>query len=808
MNRLLPAFLMALLLLSCRKEPPQEPEVKWTVSAVGADGIPTLPMQASYESLTVQLTGPSEGTQVHLSSSASWLKVRLDVLAADGIVPLETKANDSGQRREASIVFTDASHPERSASLTVVQLSGAETQNNGEDAIEVLYVGYGYDVYKALDNPMSLRTTAPVLDYYRMLESGGTGVYEVVQDCHLSRTETKYVASSDIHAYGENLTRLQTGDSENEIAGCRENCIDAVSFTDPAFGSLEQQNFGYGVLEKAVAARVVDKGALMDLRRRNQTPYSTAFADCMRAIRLARTASRRQELIEQTLLDYGTHVVIQVDLGGRLEYTFTMTKEGTFQTYEDMVKQINYTLGQSDGTDILSNAQVSSSKSVEGAITVKGGSPATRAVLESDIRGLGAGGQIDPSHVTDWLSSINHSQTPERDPNLEVIHFELFPIWDLVYPEMRQEFLDAALQMASRSDCATPASMMGTEIYEITTSRQDLFDFSSASDQGSLCRILYLDGTPLLEVCREYIPKIRTDQPVTVAYPIYYQHIRLNQGIFIGDGVHRPAYVGFSGENCYVQPFEDLTPGTVLDRFWYVNGNLMLSSPSSAKGPSGNNWTVRDDYFYYVYGSLETTPIVKVGAQFWTRKDVPHNMGFTKDPNSRKTTTNEYVVDGVLYTRFYYDIGYYPRRNNAWIWGYQPNTQFEGDPNTRWYLPSSDDIMALYSYLGFNPKALFKGQASGFNAGFNGYYGMYDLIEGKSFDDGANRVRYAGQFSMLASRPLEDVEGDFVVVLDKDYHFSFYKATGDFDNEFYPVRPVRGYMFEYPLLKTIEENTF
>ena len=805
MNRLLLAFSTVFLLLSCCKE---TPDVKWTVSAAGTDGTPTLPRRAGYESLTVSLTGPSEGTQVKLSSSASWLKVRLDVLAADGIVPLETQSNDSGMRREASIIFTDAADPARSAALTVVQLSDSDSDNNGDEAREVLYVGYGYDVYKALDNPMSVRATAPVLDYNRMLESGGVGIYEVVQDCHLSRTETKYVASNDIHAYGENLTRQQTGDTDYTIEGCRENCIDAVSFTEPAFGTLEQQNFGHGSLEKAVAARVVDKGALIDLRRRNMTPYSIAFGDRMYEIRTARSADRRAQLIEKTLLEFGTHVIIQVDLGGRLDYTFTMTKDGSFQTYEDMVKQIDYTLGLSEGDDILANAQVSSNKSADGAITVTGGSPATRAVLQADIRGLSSSGQIQPSHITDWLASINYSETPERDPNLEVIHFELFPIWDIVYPDLRQEFLDAALSMVSRSDCATPASMMGTEIYSISTSRKDLFDFSTAGEDGSLCRILYVDGKPLMEVCREYIPKIRTDEPVTVAYPIYYQRIRLNQGIFIGDGVHRPAYVGFSGANCYVEPFTDLAQGTVLDRFWYVNGNLALTPPSNASGLEARNPVVCDDFFYYIYGSTETTPIVKLGSQFWTRRDIPHNMGFTKDPNARKGTLNEYVVDDVLYTRFYYDVGYYPRRNNAWIWGDVPNTQFEGHPNMRWYLPSSDDLLDLHSFLGFNPKALFKGQASGFNAGFNGYYGMYDLVQGKSFNDGRNSVRYAGELSMFASRPLEGIEGDFVAVLDKDYHFAFYKATGDFDNEFYPVRPVRGYMFEYPLLETIQANTF
>ena len=54
---------------------------------------------------------------------------------------------------------------------------------------------------------------------------------------------------------------------------------------------------------------------------------------------------------------------------------------------------------------------------------------------------------------------------------------------------------------------------------------------------------------------------------------------RLNQGLFPGDGTHRPAFVAFSGGDCYVNPFPDMAPDSVLTRFWYVNGSLMPESP-------------------------------------------------------------------------------------------------------------------------------------------------------------------------------------------------------------------------------------
>ena len=319
-----------------------------------------------------------------------------------------------------------------------------------------------------------------------------------------------------------------------------------------------------------------------------------------------------------------------------------------------------------------------------------------------------------------------------------------------------------------------------------------------------------------MEVCSEYVPKIRTDERVVIAYPIYKQHIRLNQGLFLGDGTHRPAYVGFSGADSYVDPIDSLPLGSRVGRFYYVNGNLLLSSPISVSSLMGRERTVQDDLFRFVTsGKTVTTPLVKVGAQFWTRRDINHAMGFSRNPSSKKTNTDEHLAGGVLYARFYHDLGYYPQQSNGWAWGYKPNTFFEGigdgqspSANTKWFLPSPADVRNLYAFLGFNPKALFPGQVSGWDAQFNGYYGIHDFLHGRSFDDGDNRQRYLGEVNVFATRHAEDADNPLFVVLDNHYGLTLYEATGDWHRDYFPVRPVRGFMFEYPTLSTIQENTY
>ena len=248
-------------LYSCSTDDsPLLPDDQWTVSAVNyldeteSDEPQALSWQSSFESVRVRIQGSRQNLRaIVVSSDCDWLSVESDTLASDSIVAFSTLSNISGQRRTATLTFSDIDNPSRSAQLKLTQLSESDGDTNGEDARMQLYVGYGYDIYKALESPMAVRTSQPILDIEALWGQNIASNYDVIQDCHLSRTDTRYVASNNIHAYGKDLTEQQTDDSKNVILGCRENCITAESLIEPGKGTLEQQNLGHGSLEKAVA---------------------------------------------------------------------------------------------------------------------------------------------------------------------------------------------------------------------------------------------------------------------------------------------------------------------------------------------------------------------------------------------------------------------------------------------------------------------------------------------------------------------------------------------------------------------------
>ena len=823
------SLLIGIALSSCHRDkdeaptpvPPDEQHT-WTVCRTdGFDGeTRDLAYMAGYESISVSIAGRTGETRtVVVASDAQWLSVSSDTLAADSIVALATLTNNTGRRREATLIFADADNPSLSASLTLTQLSTSDLSNNGADARQDLYVGYGYDIYKALESPMSVRTIAPIIDLDFLRSQNDAARYDVIQDCRLARTEVRYVASNTLQAHSENLTTMQTGNTTDRIAGCRENCITANAvFNQEGNGSIDQQYIGHGMFEKTVASRVIDRAAILDLQRQRNVPFTDEYLNRLWRIR-DKSGSERSALIEQTLLDFGTHLIIQTDLGGRIDYTFTMKKADTFNAPLDLEEEVNYTLGRISSQERQSAGKpVTSSKSTTGAITIHGGSQATRQKIEDDIRGLSPTGQIDPAHIVDWLASINYSDNVGADPNLDVIRFELIPVWDLVWEELKIDFRNVTLQLVQRSDCALPNSILGTDIYEISTKKdRALFDFQDADSTTSLCRLLYFENEPILQVCCEYIPKIRTDERVVVAYPIYKQHIRLNQGIFIGDGIHTPAYVGFSGSDHYVSPIDNAAPGDQVQSLWYVNGSLLPKAPTGTQGLRGKKKQIKDDYLT-LYSDEEggvayhQHPIVKVGDKFWTRHDIRHRMMFAEQENS--TSILDRMINGTLYTMFQFVTNYEFNKRNEWTWGYDPNTNFPGNPNMKWYLPTESDVRGLYGFLGFNPKALFKGEVSGWDAEFNGYYGANDLLNQNKFFPGKEAdIRYKGELNIICSKNSEDIDDACLMVLDNNYSMQLMNDKSFrtsyryyWRDNYYPVRPVRGYMYQYPLLSVINEH--
>ena len=181
-------LLLLLLLTACHDDDGPDmigPEAAaWTVDVLGGGAVETddegnvyFERTATFGSLRLKIEGydaqRDSTVKVALAEGGDWLTLETDTLGNEGILSLSTTDNNGDSQRTATLVFTAANgEPPLSATLTVRQHSRADADSNGGNAKEDLYVGYGYDIFKALDSPMSVRTKTPIIDLDKLRAAG------------------------------------------------------------------------------------------------------------------------------------------------------------------------------------------------------------------------------------------------------------------------------------------------------------------------------------------------------------------------------------------------------------------------------------------------------------------------------------------------------------------------------------------------------------------------------------------------------------------------------------------------------------
>ena len=376
-------ILLGVLLVGCseHEEDMTRPEVPadtgFTVSA--ADSL--LSRFASFENITVKVTRNEKGEgTITVTANADWLTLKTDTLPGDGIISLATSDNKGTTRREALLTFSSTTGSK--ATLRLYQRCLADDDVNADPAAEG-YLGYGYDIYQSLDNPMAVRKTHAVLSLDQLRTQSSDITYELVHENRLSRTDFNIYSARSISEYATLLTNAASN-TEVTLMGCKQNCdqLQQVSRQE----DLMVSNMAYGVMQKAVWSRTIDRGALMHLRDAGMQLFTFEFKQDLQKV-TGQTGAARADALAQLLEKYGTHVVVQADYGGKIDYTFSMTKTGSLQYDEELRCQAEFTLGRlpkAEWSDKQS-AVLSSSKQAHGAINITGGSAATRQQLQQDV---------------------------------------------------------------------------------------------------------------------------------------------------------------------------------------------------------------------------------------------------------------------------------------------------------------------------------------------------------------------------------------------------------------------------------------
>ena len=792
-----------ILFVSCKDDndylPGQGP---WSIEVTGADtdgskNEAVIDMYGRYYSIYTNQRGERDAALL-LRTETEWLTLMADTLPPDGILQFLAEENGEARERTAEIFVQSADNPGRQAVITIRQRSEASYGENDSNPYADFRVGFGFSAFDEFKSPRSVR--GKVIDVSCLMFYDSDSTFQSTQEVLRGREDFTITNTWSLQEMSSKLTQEMV--STTKFLGVKKT---TRRYKEVATKDVREQACVYARLQKTVATRSIDGGALRYLvnlpsgELTHGLPFTEDFQNAYDAI--VKSSGEKQTKAIQAMLDkFGTHLVTEASVGCMMDMTLTFEKSESYDLESEAEQKSRSIFGRSSGNSSSSKTEhMTCNINNSNCIQILGGSEETRNKLENQVKKLTNASQLSPELVEAWMSSVSVGMLKNHRENLEVIDFHFIPIWELftdskISGSIQQEVID----MANRSDCSFSEAELSIDNYEIDLTNPALTNFGTGSNATlvRVARVNNKDNTPILEICQEYVPKIRSDRRVNVFYPIFAGQTRIGQGLFPGDGQgNPPAMLTFSDGDVFVNPLQGYGYRDVITKAYYIHGNLYTETYDMGINRE-RTLTVKDETFDLPFNNNHYG-IVKIGNGYWTRQNIKEQLYFGEpvdptDPDCEDYYYYEDVINDMLYANVYYGA-------------YVP-TEFENYFEDRkdalgrrvfWFLPNEDDINQLQKYVGNNTKALFANQQSGFEAQFAGYYGRYDdLNGGQRFSDKREDIRYNGQYSFIVAK---DGKQSQALVLSPDYTINKTPVNMMHTN-WYPIRVFRLSSYIHPNL--------
>lgn len=773
-----------------------------TIACTDDDGLPSpvpsmltmseteveLSPKEQYYTVTADIDNNSQASVLRIKNDATWCAVA-DTVAYDGVVEFHVEANDDTSDRCATICIVDSTATSQTqvATITLTQHGTGYDDSNADDATTKFQVGYGYNVFKEFNSDVS--STETILDLNAIASSKDAMVRSMIQYVPRSREEVTHIVANSVYE----MAALMEKEYNKTTQKCTGSKKTISRFTSQASYTANANSYSYIKLTHTVASAALDYSVFQYCIDNNINIFTDEFNKVRKSI-IKKPNDTKQ--IDDFLNKYGSHIVTATDLGGMMDLVlnFSRTMKGEPNLRAEDFSDFFFHDEQSDYLDM--NGKIDglvSNISTTGTFKIVGGKKEISEKIQKSL--AGGGQQITSSDMLEWQQSIegNPLQDGGLMKRLAAVNFTLAPIWNLFPKTVEPKIYDRVLVMAQKSNNSLDDYITGLDNYQFSISKDRLASFGT-NEQSTLVRVVYANNSgdsllPVLEVCNEYVPKIRSDRRINVIYGINKGRTYHGAGLFSGDGEgNPPAWLTFSDGECYVKPIDGYSPTDIIDSIYYMRGNLYVKNFNiSTSHP--RKMEIKDQYLQF--SNSHKYPIVKLGSGYWTRCNIKENMMFGTQRRGR-FQVHEVLTGNILFAEIFDTNNDRFLDDNYTVYGKDIDAVY--GKRTKWYIPVTEDRTNLTAYLGDNLKALFKNQVAGFDAEFVGYYGQYDILTGIVLD-GQNRLGVDKYCCLAFKKDLESNEGDaLLLTTDYTWNHASIKAT---NNNYYPIRLFRTNYFTY-----------
>lgn len=523
--------------------------------------------------------------------------------------------------RVAVITIADAKEPDTYRVQVRIRQSGYNDEDNATltgDMQKKHRMGYGYDIMKEYASDGSYSDN-PVLDYDKVVEAEEAKGITIISEDRRHYQDLEIFSGTTITELAGKLTRNM--DSKATFLGCGKI---SDTKTDIYRNKTIEEVCGLVRLKQIISSRTIDIGMLRSQATSDDSPlYSKEFRNALREL--------NENNVYTFFEKFGTHLVVSADLGGSLELHTTITRETSIETEHSVTTVTKKVFGKNNG----SSSQTYDAYQKEIGIDYKadlscvGGVSDTYGAMQAAVN---AKRQITPAEIKTWQASFNIDPTDAgKNYNVGMIGCRLIPIYEIINDPDKRRAVQAAFAKYTNSPEMAPKPIEDPARIETGVVRRKW-----EKDQNPFSiKVTDAKGTKRALFAKEYVPAIRRDALVTVAYPVVNGKAYFYSGIFIGDAEHNPGVVRWLGNNGVYEENDSISydnsrfaglfdSNKALKQLYFYETNVHILPPTKndaymADKDISNEMSIETvcikDISMY---SDVVIPLVKVGPWLWT----------------------------------------------------------------------------------------------------------------------------------------------------------------------------------------------
>ena len=338
------------------------------------------------------------------------------------------------------------------------------------------------------------------------------------------------------------------------------------------------------------------------------------------------------EGFRELISDFGSHVVMEARLGGRIRQAMTADVSKITSSYDMNVFAKAAYKGFVDADASVDTKMEQSFEenrsSLDIRVDILGGDKKLASKLTSK--------DVDPESVEKWKKSV----TDGTDAAL--IGFSnkgLKPLYELIDESLGPEAKERKQKLKAYMESKQFASDFELG-YDCGTVTEIDVPKIEDNDTNTLIKDIFLNGQLVAKATLEFVPLLNIKEKVRVVYPVINNKVRFNLGFYIGDKDHKPARVSWDGTDVSIIEYENMDFGAA--KKLYIRGASVTSVPPEGTEPHAG--TVEDSYLASkMIDSLFRTdldhnyPLVKIFDHVWIRQDYASSTtrkGFFRQPGS------------------------------------------------------------------------------------------------------------------------------------------------------------------------------